>query len=410
MRSLIRSQIPKKIFSTKQLRFFSAEKFFTVGDTQDLNEILSGHIAGEIIDAGVDLRTARPGSVIEVPYEISVGNSIRDFWQSAFYSHDRINTSTPFARKLGFQDQVLPYGLMVFLCAAMSHADQAKVQVGFQEANYHWPAFAGDTFKKRFIIRSLRSTSKGDSVFHIGCELINQRDRLVFSCEKQMLFPFTVPPSNTEVPKKEVNEDDNDLLAHLIGQSEVLQTIGSQTLRSVRPGQLILHKMTRPLSVAYSMQLSSLARLTHDRHFNTAVYSEDELYIPGGLVLALTCAQASRDLHEVLYEKLDQCIFPVSLHPKEPVSSITFVKSLKEHVSGDMEQIKVRTIGVKGIDTSRELIGKQIPLELLTGPLLRPKAFEELLEKECPELSKKCVCVADRTLYRQAPKHVPFLL
>mgnify|MGYP001113887130 CR=1 FL=1 len=80
-------------------------------------------------------------------------DSLRDFWQSAFYSHDRINTSTPFARKLGFQDQLLPFTLMLFLTGSMSHADAAKVQVGFKNAVYHWPGFAGDTFKKRFKIK-----------------------------------------------------------------------------------------------------------------------------------------------------------------------------------------------------------------------------------------------------------------
>lgn len=32
-------------------------------------------------------------------------------------------------------------------------------QVGFQNAIYHWPAFAGDTITKRFIIRSIRASS-----------------------------------------------------------------------------------------------------------------------------------------------------------------------------------------------------------------------------------------------------------
>lgn len=40
------------------------------------------------------------GEVINVPYELTVSPAIRDFWQAAFYSHDRLNTSTPFARKV----------------------------------------------------------------------------------------------------------------------------------------------------------------------------------------------------------------------------------------------------------------------------------------------------------------------
>ena len=49
------------------------------------------------------------------------------------------------------------------------------------------------------------------------------------------------------------------------------------------------------------MQLASLARLTHERHFNTQRYRDDELRVPGGLVLGMTCSLASRDLHEVRY-------------------------------------------------------------------------------------------------------------
>ena len=95
------------------------------------------------------LRTHPRSDLIEVPYELTVGGSFREFWHSAFYCHDRISTSTPFARKLGLQDQVLPFSLMLFLTGSMSHADAAKVQVGFRNAVYHWPAFAGDTFTKK---------------------------------------------------------------------------------------------------------------------------------------------------------------------------------------------------------------------------------------------------------------------
>jgi hypothetical protein len=39
--------------------------------------------------------------------------------------------------------------------------------------------------------------------------------------------------------------------------------------------------------------------------------------------------------------------------------------------------------------------------------VLRPAALEDLLKKEFPELNKLVVCVADRKIYRQTPKHTP---
>ena len=47
---------------------------------------------------------------------------------------------------------------------------------------------------------------------------------------------------------------------------------------------------------------TSQARLTHPRHFHHHIYNFDEIFIPGGLVLGLTCSAANRDLHEVLHE------------------------------------------------------------------------------------------------------------
>ena len=297
------------------IRNFS-DQFFKVADNVsefyqakiNSDSLSNRIIVGEIIDHAVDLKSARPGETIELPYELTIATSMRDFWQSAFYSHDRINTSTPFARSLGFQSEVIPFGLMLFLASSMSHVDYAKLENGYANAKYFWPVFAGDTLKKKFMILSLRSTSDGrHSIYRIHCELKNQRGVVVFTCEKTMLFPFqVVRPSEVEA-RETSGLKNNDFLDHLIQKADVLQSLGSQTLTSLRPGQLIIHTLTRPLSETQCMQLSSLARLTHERHFNTRLFRKDEMFVPGGLVLGLTCSLASRDLHEVaiiLFEKI----------------------------------------------------------------------------------------------------------
>jgi len=122
-------------------------------------------------------------------------------------------------------------------------------------------AFVGDTFKKRYKILSLRTTSKGvNSVFRVECEMINQRNISVFSCEKTMMFPFTVAPSEVEVPSSFFEKDDS-FLSHLITEAEALSKLGSQTLSSVRPGQLILHNLVRPISHSYSMQVATFSNI-----------------------------------------------------------------------------------------------------------------------------------------------------
>ena len=68
----------------------------------------------------------------------------------------------PFCRRMGLQDRVLPFSLALFLTSSMTHADAAKVQVGFGRVNYLWPCFAGDTFRKTFTVESIRNTSDGN--------------------------------------------------------------------------------------------------------------------------------------------------------------------------------------------------------------------------------------------------------
>jgi hypothetical protein len=116
----------------------------------------------QVLDHSINLRTSRPGTEIKVPYELTLTESLSDFWQSSFHSQDRVHTSTPFARALGLQDRVMPFSLVLFLTSAMSHEDAAKVQVGFGQCVYSWPVFAGDTVRKTFKVKSVRNTSDGN--------------------------------------------------------------------------------------------------------------------------------------------------------------------------------------------------------------------------------------------------------
>lgn len=129
---------------------------------EDNTEAEAEFVEGEILDMAVNLRQVRPGDIVRIPYELTITESIGDLWHSAFHSQDRIHTSRPFARTMGLQDKVLPFPLALFLTSSMSHADAAKVQVGFGAVQYLWPAFAGDTFTKTFQVKSVRNTSDGN--------------------------------------------------------------------------------------------------------------------------------------------------------------------------------------------------------------------------------------------------------
>ncbi len=43
---------------------------------------------------------------------------------------------------------------------------------------------------------------------------------------------------------------------------------------------------------------------------------------------------------------------------------MTFIRHVKEHVSGELEEVYIRTIGVKGIEVQTALANKNIPYEV----------------------------------------------
>mmetsp|Transcript_28185 Transcript_28185/g.34324 ORF Transcript_28185/g.34324 Transcript_28185/m.34324 type:complete len:431 (+) Transcript_28185:89-1381(+) len=366
-------------------------------------------VRGEILDFSIDIRSLRPGDVISSPYELTVSESIQDFWHSAFHSQDRISTSTPFARKVGFQDRVLPFTLMLFLTSAMTHVDKARIQLGFDGAIYHWPAFAGDTVTKSYRVKSIRNTSDGNhSIVHFACELRNQRNRLIMSTTRHTMFPIPVPSSTITSPPSQdtLSQKFRD---HFLNKSSTLAELGSHSLISLSPGQLILHTTNRCLTHTQSRQLASLARITHARHFDTRTFHPDtELLIPGGLVLGLALSASSRDLHEVLHEEMPRVSFVHAVHPNDVVGAMTYVKEVKELV-GDLELLTVRTVGFKsGVISSWEEL--EFPVELFFTEGLSTREVEAICRVHCPELSTKIVVIADRKIIRQANKKEAFLL
>lgn len=273
-------------------------------------------VKGDVVDHIIDLKTFRPGDTVSAAYEITMSKGHTTFWQSAICSFDKINISSPFARSLGFQEQIVPFHLMLFFAGTI---DSAQLQTNFRNAIYHWPAFAEDTISKRCILRSLRTNcDQTHSIFTVHCQLINQRDLVVFSCDKIMLYPMVVNCFRSEVSLESVErigDEKNALLKQLIYaiKNNTSYTVSfSPHVASLIPGQLVLHRLRRTLTTTQSMQLASLARLTHESYYNTRLLCDSEqqktdgyhrleggLTVPGELVLGLTCSLSSKDLMEV---------------------------------------------------------------------------------------------------------------
>lgn len=358
---------------------------------------------GESVSQNLDLSQASIGQVIDVPYETTVGESQQMLWMSTFQIHDRLYTSTPFAHMLNLPSHVLPFGMILFKAISMSHVDEARevLDISFDNAVYIRPAYAGDTLKQSFTIKHLKNTSNGkDLIVTVGCELTNQRNQLIFAVDKQMLFPgVQSPPSRlSPAPLSAPEKPRSPLLSHILYNSDHLPS--NNSLAQLRPGQLLLHSTSRPIG-ASNMSLSTLFRWTHPSIFNVQRYKQEELVVPGGLILAGTIAASSRGLFETLHESLDSCLFLNKVSPIDLIGGISYINSIKTVKEG-VEEVKVTTLGLKNIDVSRELHDVQLPSELFTMQLHR-KQVEALVQEYCPVLAGKIVVKAVRTITRQSP-------
>jgi hypothetical protein len=234
--------------------------------------------------------------------------------------------------------------------------------------------------------------------------------------EKRMLFDFSVPESNVKTSALMEEEDDKDppnmymFRDHLMSKSNVCQELRSHSLADLRPGQLILHSLHRSLTFTQSQQLASLARLTHEKHFDSRKYDPTELLIPGGEVLGLTFSASARDFHELLHEEVLNVNYVNPLHPGNMVGAISYIQSVEEAV-GDLQVIAVRTLGIKNMNVQKDLADVNLPQELFDmGTTFEAKEIQKLCKTMCPQLQNKIVVQVDRRILRQAPRQQVFLL
>jgi len=354
-------------------------------------------------------------------YELTIGTGFRDAWCGAYHTQSRLATSKTFAQRLGFDDQLLPFDLLLFVTSSMAHADKAVDEVGFANARYYAPASCGDTFRKRFRLQSKRVPARPRTMIaNFECELRNQRSELVFSVERAMLFPLEAgepaTPYESAPDHAAYDLEEHALRKQIIASADQLGGgLGGVSLRPLEPGMLVLHGAARRLSTTQMAQLATLGRVVHDRHANPDKFADEpeheRLYVPGALGLGLVHAVAARELHEVLFQTAHAVSFTNHLHPNEVVSALSYVRSKAESVSGELEKLEVVTLGVKNLPDASVLAAHPLPRALFeTDAPLKTAQLRAALGDHPVLKPDNVILQSFRSLYRQAPKAEPFLL
>ena len=199
-------------------------------------------------------------------------------------------------------------------------------------------------------------------------------------------------------------------------QADKVKELGNQSLMLLRPGDSILHGMRRSCSLSQSQQLASLAKLSHERHFDIHKFDPaSEILVPGGAVLGLILSASSRDLHEILHEEVNGIKFLHPVHPGDVVGAVTFIHNVDESIcTGDLECVTLTTVGIKNFDFTPFMDKKSlidIPLDLFDSNVLRStKRLEEFCATSAPLLQDKVVALVKRKIIRQAKRKDMFLL
>ena len=105
-------------------------------------------------------------------------------------------------------------------------------------------------------------------------------------------------------------------------------------------------------------------------------------------MLGLTVSASNRDFHESLHEEIVNVSYVHHLHPSDVVSAFSYITDVDENLTGELECISVRTIGVKNID----LQGIDLPVELLETEKTYTKNVDRICKGLCPGAYKQDYC------------------
>ena len=354
---------------------------------------------------GLDLSTARPGEILESPHEVTIDSSWRTAWQSAFPASSRISTSLEYARGCGLEEIAIPASMLLnmTLCFSVEPFSQTcRYHLGLENARQDAIAREGDTFRSFTRLDQMGNTSRGDaSVIHTTHILVNQRDERVFSLLKRSYYdPIPEPVERDPVSIR----SDSCGYFEGVGEANYLPFHSASSFPEAPNQQLatddvILHPAVRPIGWTENLALSTIYRNTHPIHWDAQRYGREGIVVCGGFVQSIVFAIADRELRHVLDEVLERSSHVNTIAPEDRIGTVSRILSV-EPVSDVLEQVRIKTLGLKNVDIEKELIGVDIPESLLDDQQRKPSEIEEICTKQCPALGGKIALQADRTLQR----------
>jgi citrate lyase beta subunit/acyl dehydratase len=365
-----------------------------------------------------------PHQALELPnpYELTITAGARDLWLQTFYTHDRIATSAPFAKRAGYTDDdrvPLPFLMSLYLACCMSSTHGAIFHLGFRDGRQHRPIAVGDTVRQRITLKEVRNVSDGRrAVVRSHRELVRVTDaEVVFSLDKLELYarqPEPFGPTPAQLAEEHADRARADAFRdRVLGRLAGARSSGAglapdaRSAQALTAGDLLLHGFARPMGTTANLALSTLFLVTHPIHLDHQRFDHGDgsgVVVSGGLVVALAASAAARDLHEVLWEELVAANNVGPLAPGETLGAMSYVVARVAHAERGYEELVVKTLGVRNMTPSVDLAGVELPRALFTAGGRRAVNYDALCRKlGVPELEGRVVCELERHLIRALP-------
>src|SRR5262249_8078403 len=258
----------------------------------------------------------QPGDVYFHPWEVTLDDGLLAMFAASFLDPNRLYSSRPYARALGFRDRVVNPLVLINLTIGYSVHDvseQALAHLAYIDVRFPNPAYTGDTLRARSTVLGARlSESRPDrGVVHVRTEGLNQDDLPVIVLERKALIPSGKLQKSAHQEKARSGSTITAAVAEDPSNPVVPSELKNCDCASTRSGSLrgffedfevgdvIFHQNGRTIGESEHMQLTMLSRNSHPLHFDE-IYSKEHSIaktrlVCGPLVFAWIVSLASRD-------------------------------------------------------------------------------------------------------------------
>ena len=351
------------------------------------------------------------GEIVQTPFEVTITESWKSLWETAFLSTKGYYTSLPRSNSLGFNSLPLPFSLAATMAVALSVSSlsyYARIHLCFRNMFQQRPLMVGDTVRALFCLNSTEKKKGGDGsqycIAHSTHWLVNEHEEVAFQVNKSTMFS----PSHCNIQGSEQTQPtvlDASKSAH---RQYLLQQPGDKflprlPLPRLLPGQLLVHDLVKIMGESEVRMLCTLLNIVNPHHHNKVRYQETDLLIPGPFVMSAALGNSALDIGEIIYEDIPYCVNPNKVNFGDQVGAVTYVEScepLRDHPQ--LEEVKLKHLALK--NTDMEILSEMdIPRKLFEAKEMKPSEYESVCAAEFPMLLHKIACVVERRIVRVRP-------